>query len=51
MGQLIKVAKAQEVPPGTAKAVDVEGRAVALFNVNIWLGANPAAAGQNEVRH
>ena len=34
MGQLIKVAETNEVPPGTAKAVDVEGRAVALFNVD-----------------
>jgi nitrite reductase/ring-hydroxylating ferredoxin subunit len=34
MGQLIKVAETKEVPPGTAKAVDVEGRAVALFNVD-----------------
>ena len=34
MGQLIKVAETKDVPPGTAKAVDVEGRAVALFNVD-----------------
>jgi nitrite reductase/ring-hydroxylating ferredoxin subunit len=34
MGQLIKVAETNEVPPGTAKAADVEGRAVALFNVD-----------------
>lgn len=34
MRQLIKVAETKEVPPGTAKAVDVEGRAVALFNVD-----------------
>ena len=34
MGQLIRVAETKEVPPGTAKAVDVEGRAVALFNVD-----------------
>ena len=34
MGQLIKVAETNEVPPGTAKVVDVEGRAVALFNVD-----------------
>ena len=34
MGQLIKVAETNEVPPGTAKVVDIEGHAVALFNVN-----------------
>ncbi len=34
MGQLIKVAETNEVPPGMAKAVDVEGRAVALFNID-----------------
>ncbi len=34
MGQLIKVAEINEVPPGTAKAVDVEGRPVALFNID-----------------
>ena len=34
MGQLIKVAETNEVPPGTAKAVDVEGRPVALFNID-----------------
>ncbi len=34
MGQLIKVAETKDVPPGTAKAVDVEGRAVALFNID-----------------
>ncbi len=34
MGQLIKVAETNEVPPGTAKAVDVEGRVVALFNID-----------------
>ncbi len=32
MGQLIKVAEANEVPPGTAKAVEAEGRRIALFN-------------------
>lgn len=31
MAQLIKVAETKEIPPGTAKAVDVEGRAVALL--------------------
>ncbi len=34
MGQLIKVAETHEVPPGTAKAVDLEGRPVALFNID-----------------
>ena len=34
MGQLIKVAEANEVPPGTAKSVDLEGRPVALFNID-----------------
>ncbi len=34
MGQLIKVAETDEVPPGTAKAVDLEGRPVALFNID-----------------
>ena len=33
MGQLIRVAEINEVPPGTAKAVDVEGHTIALFNV------------------
>jgi nitrite reductase (NADH) small subunit len=28
------VALAEDVPPGTGRAVEVEGRAVALFNVN-----------------
>ncbi len=32
MGQLIKVADANDLPPGTAKAVDAEGRRIALFN-------------------
>ena len=34
MGRLVKVAETKEVPPGTAIAVDLEGRAVALFNVD-----------------
>ncbi len=34
MGQLIKVAEINEVPPGTAKAVDLEGRPLALFNID-----------------
>ncbi len=32
MGQLIKVAEANDVPPGTAKAVEAEGRRIALFH-------------------
>ena len=32
MGQLIKVAEANEVPPGTAKVVEADGRRIALFN-------------------
>ncbi len=32
MGQLIKVAEANNVPPGTAKAVEANGRKIALFN-------------------
>ncbi len=32
MGQLIKVAEVNDVPPGTAKAVEAEGRRIALFN-------------------
>ncbi len=34
MGQLIKVAEINEVPPGTAKAVDLERRPLALFNID-----------------
>ncbi len=33
MGRLVKVAETKDVPPGTARAVDVEGRTVALFNI------------------
>ncbi len=32
MGQLIKVAEANDVPPGTTKAVEADGRRIALFN-------------------
>ena len=32
MGQLIKVAEANDIPPGTAKAVEAEGHRIALFN-------------------
>ncbi len=34
MGQLIKVAETKDVPPGTAKAVEAEGRRIALFNID-----------------
>ena len=34
MGRIVKVAETKDVPPGTAVAVDLEGRAVALFNVD-----------------
>jgi nitrite reductase/ring-hydroxylating ferredoxin subunit len=33
MGRLVRVAETKDVPPGTAIAVDVEGQAVALFNL------------------
>jgi nitrite reductase/ring-hydroxylating ferredoxin subunit len=33
MGRLVEVTETTDVPPGTARAVDVEGRAVALFNI------------------
>jgi len=34
MGRLIKVAETKDIPPGRAATVDLEGRAVALFNVD-----------------
>jgi len=34
MRRLVKIAETTDVPPGTAVAVDLEGRAVALFNVD-----------------
>jgi 3-phenylpropionate/trans-cinnamate dioxygenase ferredoxin subunit len=34
MGQRIKVAETNEVPPGTATTVDLEGQPVALFNID-----------------
>ena len=34
MGRIVKVAETKDVPPGAAVAVDLEGRAVALFNVD-----------------
>ena len=32
MGRLLKVAETNDVPPGTATAIDLEGRKIALFN-------------------
>ena len=32
MGQLIKVAEADDVPPGTAKTAEADGRRIAVFN-------------------
>jgi nitrite reductase/ring-hydroxylating ferredoxin subunit len=32
MGQLIKVAETNDVPPGTATAVEADGHRIALFN-------------------
>ena len=32
MGQLIKIAEANDVPAGTTKAVEADGRRIALFN-------------------
>ncbi len=34
MADLVRVAKASEIPPGTAKVVVVQGHPVALFNVD-----------------
>ena len=34
MGRIVKVAETKDVPPGTAMDVDLEGRSVALFNVD-----------------
>ncbi len=33
MGELVKVAAVSDIPPGTAKIVDVKGEPVAVFNV------------------
>ena len=33
MGQLIKVARLSEMPPGTCRQVDAGGQAVAVFHV------------------
>jgi 3-phenylpropionate/trans-cinnamate dioxygenase ferredoxin component len=34
MADLVKVALVSELPPGAKKLVDVDGRAIALFNVD-----------------
>ncbi len=34
MGELIKVARLSDIPPGTCRHVDAGGRAVAVFNVD-----------------
>ena len=34
MGELIKVARLSEMPPGTCRHVDAGGQAVAVFNVD-----------------
>ena len=34
MGELIKVARLSEMPPGTSRHVDAGGQAVAVFNVD-----------------
>ena len=34
MGKLVRVASVADVPPGSAKLVEVEGKRVAVFNVD-----------------
>ena len=34
MTQFVKVAKAAELPPGTHQLLDLDGRSIALFNVD-----------------
>jgi nitrite reductase (NADH) small subunit len=34
MGNFVKAARVEEIPPGTGKAVEVSGQPVALFNVD-----------------
>ena len=34
MGRLVTVADKKDIPPGSARAVEVEGRLVAVFNVD-----------------
>lgn len=33
MGKLVKVASAADIPPGSGKLVEVEGKRIAVFNV------------------
>jgi len=33
MGKLVKVASTAEIPPGSGKLVEVEGKRIAVFNV------------------
>jgi len=33
MSKLVKIAATTDVPPGTGKAVEIEGKSIALFNV------------------
>jgi 3-phenylpropionate/trans-cinnamate dioxygenase ferredoxin subunit len=34
MADFVKLAQASEVPPGSRKLLDIDGRAIALFNVD-----------------
>lgn len=34
MGELVKVASVSDIPPGTAKVVEVAGEPIAVFNAN-----------------
>ena len=34
MGEFIKVAEKKDIPVGGAKAIDVNGKQIALFNIN-----------------
>jgi 3-phenylpropionate/trans-cinnamate dioxygenase ferredoxin component len=34
MGTLVRVASAEDIPPGSAKLVEVEGKRIAVFNVD-----------------
>ena len=34
MGKLVKVASAADIPPGSGKSVEVEGKRIAVFNVD-----------------
>ncbi len=45
MARYLKAANLSDLPPGSAKAVEVEGKAIALFNVD---GKIYALAGWNQ---